>query len=511
MPQTPPAAAVVPDSTSDPSTASTAVIVLAAGAGTRMKSDLPKVLHTMCGRSMIGHALTAADAIDPGALVAVVGHQRELVGREVKAVAELLDRDIAVAVQEEQNGTGHAVESGLKALPDDFDGTVLVTAGDVPLLDGATLSELLATHRAGAGATVTVLTFTVAQPRGYGRIVREADGSLSAIVEEADATDEQRAITEVNAGVYAFDARHLRSALQDLSSDNAQGELYLTDVIEIARSRDLAVRALHVGDAALVAGVNDRVQLAALRKEMNRRIVEHWMREGVSVIDPDTTWIDVSVRLGRDATLLPGVQLYGATLIGDRAEIGPDTTLTDVTVGEDARVVRSHGERSTIGASSMIGPFAYLRPKSLIGDHAKIGTYVETKNVDIGAHSKVPHLTYVGDASIGEHTNIGASSVFVNYDGVNKTRTIVGSHVRAGSDTMFVAPLHVGDGAYTGAGTVLREDVPPGALAISGGRQRNIEGWVDANRPGSAAAKAAVKARNAARKQHNATEDGGTE
>ncbi|MCW4352010.1 bifunctional UDP-N-acetylglucosamine diphosphorylase/glucosamine-1-phosphate N-acetyltransferase GlmU [Hoyosella sp. YIM 151337] len=511
MPQTPPAAAVVPGATSASSTAATAVIVLAAGAGTRMKSDVPKVLHTLCGRSMIGHALAAASAVEPHALVAVVGHQRERVTAAVKDVAEALDRDIAVAVQEEQNGTGHAVGCGLAVLPPDFAGTVLVTAGDVPMLDGATLLHLVETHLAGDGAAVTALTFTVSQPRGYGRILRTDDGAIAAIVEEADATDEQRSITEVNAGVYAFDAQHLRAALSELSADNAQGELYLTDVIEIARNQGRIVRALHLEDSALVAGVNDRVQLAVLRKEMNRRIVEHWMREGVSVIDPDTTWIDVGVRLGRDATLLPNVQLHGSTVIGDRAEIGPDTTLADVTVGADARVIRSHGERSAVGAGAVVGPFAYLRPKSVIGDHAKIGAYVETKNADIGSFTKVPHLTYVGDATIGEHTNIGASSVFVNYDGINKTRTVVGSHVRAGSDTMFIAPVHVGDGAYTGAGTVLREDVPPGALAISGGRQRNIEGWVDAKRPGTAAAKAAVKARNAAKKKHNATEDGGTE
>lgn len=476
-----------------------------------MKSDVPKVLHSLCGRSMIGHALAAASAIHPDSLITVVGHQRERVEAEIEAVAESLQRDISVAVQDQQNGTGHAVECALTALPPDFDGTVLVTAGDVPLLDAATLADLVAAHREGAGATVTVLTFTAPQPRGYGRIIRASDGSVTAIVEEADATDEQRDITEVNSGVYAFDAAYLRAALRELSSDNAQGELYLTDVIEIAEQQGRVVRAMHIDDSALVAGVNDRVQLAALRKEMNRRIVEHWMREGVSVFDPDTTWIDVGVRVGRDATLLPNVQLHGATVIGDRAQVGPDTTLVDVEVGEDATVVRSHGERSSVGAGSHVGPFAYLRPKSLIGEYAKIGAYVETKNTDIGAHTKVPHLTYVGDATIGEHTNIGASSVFVNYDGVNKSRTVVGSHVRAGSDTMFIAPVNVGDGAYTGAGTVLREDVPPGALAISGGRQRNIEGWVDAKRPGTAAAKAAVKARNAALKQHNATEDGGTE
>jgi bifunctional UDP-N-acetylglucosamine pyrophosphorylase/glucosamine-1-phosphate N-acetyltransferase len=294
--------------------------------------------------------------------------------------------------------------------------------------------------------------------------------------------------------VYAFDAATLRSALTKLRSDNAQRELYLTDAIEIIRRDDLRVRARHVDDSALVAGVNDRVQLADLHRELNRRIVAAQQRSGVTVVDPATTWIDVDVTIGRDTVVAPGTQLLGTTRIGVRCQIGPDTTLTGVTVGDGATVIRTQGSSSTIGDGAVVGPFAYLRPGTDLGAEGKIGTFVETKNATIGAGTKVPHLTYVGDADIGENSNIGASSVFVNYDGETKRRTTIGSNVRTGSDTMFVAPVVIGDGAYTGAGTVVREDVPPGALAVSAGPQRNIEGWVQRKRPNSASADAARNA-----------------
>ncbi|MGC0362803.1 bifunctional UDP-N-acetylglucosamine pyrophosphorylase/glucosamine-1-phosphate N-acetyltransferase [Rhodococcus sp. 27YEA15] len=469
----------------------TAVIVLAAGAGTRMKSKTPKVLHTLAGRTMLGHSLHAAAALNPSHLVVVVGHDRERVTEAVVAVGEELGRSITITVQAEQKGTGHAVGCGLEGLPDDFDGTVLVTAADVPLLDGDTIADLLGRHTAEPAAAVTVLTSTATDPTGYGRILRTTDGEVNAIVEEKEATESQRSITEVNSGVYAFDHTNLRSALASLDTNNAQHEFYLTDVIKIARRAGKRVRAQHIADSYLVAGANDRVQLSNLAREKNRRILEAWMRAGVTIVDPSNTWIDCGVTLEQDVTLLPGVHLTGTTSVGEDAVIGPDTTLTDVTVGPRATVVRSHASESLIGADATVGPFAYLRPGTRLGEHGKLGAYVETKNADIGAHSKVPHLTYVGDATIGHHSNIGASSVFVNYDGVKKTRTVVGSHVRTGSDTMFIAPVRVGDGAYTGAGTVLRVDVPPGALAVSAGPQRNIEGWVAKNRPGTPAAAAA--------------------
>lgn len=458
-----------------------------------MRSATNKVLHAIAGRSMLSHALHAVATTAPQHLVVVVGKDRDQVEPAVAALADELGRGIDVAVQDQQLGTGHAVGRGLTALPADFTGTVLVTLGDVPLLDGDTLAGLLATH-SEESAAATVLTTTLADPTGYGRILRTQDGGVVGIVEQADASPSQRVITEVNAGIYAFDITALRSALSRLRSDNAQHEQYLTDVISIVRSDGLVVRAKHVDDAMLVTGVNDRVQLAALGAELNRRIVATHQRAGVTVTDPATTWIDVGVTIGRDTVVYPGTQLLGATHIGADCQIGPDTTLTDVTVGDEAMVVRTHGSQSEIGGGAAVGPFAYLRPGTVLGADGKLGAFVETKNSTIGAGTKIPHLTYVGDADIGEQSNIGASSVFVNYDGEHKNRTTIGSHVRTGSDTMFVAPVTIGDGAYTGAGTVVREDVPPGALAVSAGPQRNVEGWVARKRPGSNADKAARRA-----------------
>lgn len=473
----------------------TAVVVLAAGAGTRMRSKTPKVLHPLAGRSMLSHALHAADEIDPTHLITVVGHDRDKVGAAVAEVGKELGREIVCAVQEEQLGTGHAVQCALDSVPTDFDGDLLVTSADVPLLDGHTLAALLDEHRSYAERpAVTVLTFVPDDANGYGRIVRDADGQVAEIVEHADATPEQTKIKEVNSGVYAFDASVLRTMIGRLSTANAQHELYLTDVLRLAREAGHPVHGARLVDANKVTGVNDRVQLSQAGATLNRYILERHMRAGVTIIDPATTWVDAGVRIGRDAVLRPGTQLFGETHIGEDAEIGPDTTLTDVVVGAGASVVRSHGERAEIGDSATIGPFSYLRPGTVVGEQGKLGAFVETKNASIGAHSKVPHLTYVGDATIGEYSNIGASSVFVNYDGVNKHHTVVGSHVRTGSDTMFIAPVTVGDGAYTGAGTVLRRSVPPGALAVSGGPQRIIENWVQRYRPGTAAARAAADA-----------------
>jgi len=481
-----------------------AVLVLAAGPGTRMRSDTPKVLHTIAGRSMLAHSLHAVAKVAPRHLVVVLGHERERITPVVAELADTLGRGIAVATQDRPRGTGHAALCGLSALPEDYTGVVVVTSGDTPLLDAETLAGLISSHAGSArAAAVTVLTTTLDDPTGYGRILRTQDehtreNELTAIVEEADATPAQREIREVNTGVYAFDVAALRSALSRLNSNNAQQELYLTDVIAILRGDGHTVRAQHVDDSTLVAGVNNRVQLARLGAELNRRIVAAHQLAGVTIVDPATTWVDVDVTIGRDTVVHPGTQLLGRTAIGGRCVVGPDTTLTDMTVGDGASVVRTHGESSSIGAGATVGPFTYLRPGTLLGDDGKLGAFVETKNSTIGTGSKVPHLTYVGDADIGDYSNIGASSVFVNYDGETKRRTTIGSHVRTGSDTMFVAPVKVGDGAYTGAGTVVREDVPPGALAVSAGPQRIIEGWVQRKRPGSAAAEASRRATDSA-------------
>ena len=470
------------------------VICLAAGAGTRMKSRRAKMLHEIGGRSLIGHAVVAARGVEPYALVVVIGYDADAVGSHVTAA----DPDVLLAVQENyKGGTGEATSVGLGALPASDRGTVIVTLGDVPLLESDTLRALVAEH-ASAGNAATVLTLQVDDPTGYGRIVRDADGRVQRIVEQKDATADERAIREINSGVFAFDRGFLAEALAAIGTDNAQGERYLTDVVEIARSAGRSVSAQVLADGWQLEGVNDRVQLAQLGAELNRRTLERWMRAGVTVVDPASTWVDVTVRLAPDVTLRPGVQLHGATVVGEGAVIGPDTTLTDVVVGRDATVVRAHGIGAVVGDGANVGPYASLRPGTRLGSDGKIGTFVETKNAVIGEGAKVPHQSYVGDATIGEGTNIGAGTIFANYDGVAKHHTTVGRHCRTGSDNVFVAPVEIGDGAATGAGTVVRRNVPPGALAVSSGPQRHIEDWVGRKRPGSASDQAATQARAAA-------------
>ncbi|MCQ9136353.1 MULTISPECIES: bifunctional UDP-N-acetylglucosamine diphosphorylase/glucosamine-1-phosphate N-acetyltransferase GlmU [Streptomyces] len=467
-----------------------AVVVLAAGEGTRMKSAIPKVLHEISGRSLVGHVLAAARELDPENLVVVVGHARE------KVTAHLAEIDSAVrtAVQEEQNGTGHAVRMGLEQLGGGVDGTVVVVCGDTPLLTGATLAQLAATHGADGNA-VTVLTAEVPDATGYGRIVRdEASGAVTGIVEHKDASEAVRAIREINSGVFAFDGQLLADALKKVRTDNSQGEEYLTDVLGILREAGHRVGASVAGDHREIAGINNRVQLSEARRILNERLLTAAMLSGVTVVDPASTWVDVTVTFEQDAVVHPGTQLHGSTHLGEGAEVGPNCRLTDTEVGAGARVDNTVSYSARIGAGASVGPFAYLRPGTRLGAKGKIGTYVETKNASIGEGTKIPHLSYVGDATIGEYSNIGAASVFVNYDGQDKHHTTVGSHCRTGSDNMFVAPVTVGDGAYTAAGSVITKDVPPGSLAVARGQQRNIEGWVARKRPGSAAAKAAEAA-----------------
>ena len=469
-----------------------AVVVLAAGSGTRMKSKTMKVLHPVCGRSMIGHVVTAALAVEPAHLVAVVGNGRDQVGPHVQELAP----GALLAVQETQDGTGHAVRVGLDALRDaagTTDGTVVVMAGDTPLLRGETIAALVADHDA-AGRAITILTGEVADPFGYGRVIRDGAGAVTAIVEEKDADETQAAVREINSGVFAFDGSFLGDALGRITNDNAKGEYYLTDVVGIAHADRRPVGAYRIDDVMQTEGANDRAQLAALGAELNRRILDGWMRDGVTVVDPATTWVDADVVLSPDVTILPGVQLQGATVVAEDAVIGPDCTLKDTEVGAGAKVVRTHAELAVIGAGASVGPFAYLRPGTLLGADGKIGTFVETKNAQIADGAKVPHLSYVGDAEIGEGTNIGAGTIFANYDGVDKHRTTVGRHAKTGANNTFVAPVDIGDGAVTGGGTVVRRAVPPGALAVSTGPQRNIDGWVVSRRPGSRAAEAATEA-----------------
>ncbi len=466
-----------------------AVIVLAAGEGTRMKSRRPKVLHTIGGRSLVGHAIAAARGTAPEHLAVVVRHGRALVAEHVAQ----LDPDVVIADQDEVRGTGRAVECGLAALPGDLDGTVLVTYGDVPLLTSQTLLGLLEAH-AESGSAVTVITATLPDPTGYGRVLRDEDGRVAGIVEQKDATPQQRAITEVNSGLYAFDLAVLRSALAEVGTDNVQGEKYLTDVLAIARSRGLAVSAHLVDDLWQTEGVNDKVQLARLGAELNRRIVEQAMREGAIVVDPATTWLDADVTVGQDTVIHPHTQIHGASTIGADCTIGPDTTLVDVEVGDGASVVRTQAQLAVVGPGATVGPFSFLRPGTELGADGKIGGFVETKNAVIGAGAKVPHLTYAGDVTIGEGANIGAGTIFANYDGVTKTHTTVGAHSFVGSSSVIVAPVTIADGAYVAAGSGITQDVGPGELGVARARQRNVAGWVARRRPGTRAAAAAAAA-----------------
>ncbi|WP_028652950.1 bifunctional UDP-N-acetylglucosamine diphosphorylase/glucosamine-1-phosphate N-acetyltransferase GlmU [Nocardioides halotolerans] len=468
------------------------VIVLAAGGGTRMKSKTMKVLHPVAGRTMVGHVLATVQQVRPRRIVAVVGHQRDQVGPHIQELVP----DVLLAVQEEQRGTGHAVRVAMEAVlaaGEQPEGTVLVAYADTPLLEADALRRFAEEHEAAQRA-VSILSGVVADPHGYGRVVRNADGEVEAIVEEKDATEEQRAVREINSGILAFDAAFLREVLPRLSDDNAKGELYLTDTVHLAREAGLHVGAHAIDDVEQTEGVNDRAQLARTGRVMNERILARWMDAGVTVMDPATTWVDADVVLNPDVTLLPGVQLLGATLVAEDAVIGPDCTLKDCEIGEGARVTRTHGELAVIGPGAKVGPFAYLRPGTTLGADGKIGTFVETKNAVIGPGAKVPHLSYVGDAEIGEGSNIGAGTIFANYDGVAKSRTTVGRHAKTGANNTFVAPVEIGDGAGTAGGTVVRRDVPPGALAVSGGPQRNLARWALSKRAGTSQAEAAAAA-----------------
>jgi len=470
-----------------------AVVVLAAGAGSRMRSQKPKIMHELAGIPLLGHALATATAKDLGAqhVVSVVRHERETISQYINAFYPTA----IVADQDDVPGTGRAVECGIAELPADFNGSIVVTSGDVPLLDVTTIRDLIESHQSG-GFDVTVLSANFPNPAGYGRIVRDEVGSFVGIVEDRDATSMELEITEVNAGVYVFEANHLREVLSQIGRENSQHEKYLTDAIALVRTSGGSVQALSVADNWLIAGVNDRVQLGEVSRELNNRLCAAWQRAGVTIIDPTNTWLDVTVSLAEDVTIYPGTILKGFTKVGRGSTIGPEVQMTDSEVGEDSTVVKSHITTSKIGNGASVGPFAFLRPGTDLGDQGKIGTFVETKNAKIGAGSKVPHLSYVGDATIGVQSNIGAGTIFANYDGVKKHSSVIGSHVRTGSHNTFVAPITIGDGAYTAAGTTVRKNVDSGDLAMNVTPQRNIADWVLTNRPGTAAAEAAEQAKN---------------
>lgn len=454
------------------STRALVCVVLAAGSGTRMVSATPKVMHELAGRPLLGHVMATATSLDSSGVYVVLRHQKDV-------LAGYLGKHYPQAViveQDEVNGTGRAVEAAVDKLPADFVGDVLVVSGDVPLLDNQTLTTLVQSHRANK-ASATVLTALLPEPAGYGRIVRSKDGQVAKIVEHLDATEAELEINEINSGVYVFDVAHLRQALSHLQSHNAQGERYLTDVAALMVEDGHPVAAEIVADNWLVHGINDRAQLSELARELNSRICRAWQLSGVTILDPDSTWIDVQVSIGVDAVIHPATTLRGTTKVGPLAEIGPAVVIEDSLVQEGAKV----------------GPFSYLRAGTDLGPGGKIGSFVETKNAKIGRGTKVPHLSYVGDAEIGEESNIGAGTIFANYDGVEKHSTKIGSHVRTGSHNVFVAPITIGDGAYTAAGTVVRKNVAPGELGMNIAPQRSIADWVIQKRPGTKSAEAASK------------------
>jgi bifunctional UDP-N-acetylglucosamine pyrophosphorylase / glucosamine-1-phosphate N-acetyltransferase len=446
-------------------------VILAAGEGTRMRSSLPKVLHPLCGRPLIEWPVAAAREAGAGKIVVVDGPKRRLDGH--------LPEDVLVSIQERPLGTGDAVAAAAEHMG--AGETVIVTYGDVPLITGETLRALAAAHEA-SGAAATMATMELDDPARYGRVLRGADGSVEGVVETkapGDATEAQLAIREVNTGVYAFEGAALAAALEQLEPANAQGELYLPDVLPLMRAAGRTIEAHVVTDATLTVGVNDRVDLARARELAQARILEAHMRAGVTIVDPRSTSIDAGVQIGQDTVVEPGCVLRGATVIGADCVIGPFTTTQDATVGDGVTVLRSHLVGASVEARATIGPFAYLRPGTVLREGAKAGTFVEIKNSDVGAGTKVPHLSYIGDADIGEGSNIGAGNITANYDGQSKHRTTIGSRVKTSVDTMFVAPVTVGDDVYTGAGSVITDDVPDGALGIARARQTNIEGYAE--------------------------------
>ncbi len=465
-----------------------AAIVLAAGAGTRMRSARPKVLHSIAGKPLLWHAVSALAALSPEHLVAVIGHGRVQV-EEFLAGADDLPT-VVTAIQDRQLGTGHATGCALAALSSQVSGTVLVSYGDVPLLRTETLAALAAGHVA-AGNAITVLTATVSNPTGYGRILRDAYGELASIVEQRDADEAVRGITEINSGVYAFDGAVLADVLPRIGSGNDQGEQYLTDVVGLAKAEGGRVGTVRADDPVETEGVNDRVQLARLARVLNDRIVRRQQLAGVTIHDPATTWIHADVTIGEDTEIWPGTHLEAGTTIGSGTSVGPDTTLSACSVGDAATVLRSHCQGARIGDRATVGPYSYLRPGAVLGEEAHVGAHVEIKKSTIGAGAKIPHLSYIGDATIGAGTNIGAGVITANYDGLGKFPTTVGENAFVGTNSTLVAPVDVADGAYIAAGSTVTDQVPAGALGVARGRQHTSAGWVLRRRAGTAADRSA--------------------
>jgi len=448
-----------------------AALILAAGKGTRMKSGLVKVLHELAGRPMLGWPLAAAREAGAAQIVVVAGHQAD-------QVQQLFSQDagIRIALQEEQLGTGHAVSCALPQL-DGLTGSVLILCGDTPLLTGTTLQRLAAEHT-GSGAAVTVLTARLDRPFGYGRIVRDSEGRVRRIVEQKDASPEEQAIDEVNSGIYCMDLAFLRAHIGRLGSENAQNEYYLTDLVGIAVAEHAGCSAVVADDPDEIMGVNDRVQLAYAAKIVRQRINLQLMLSGVTLVDPDQTYIDAGVRVGNDTIIWPGCVLRGTTTIGSRCELESNVLVTDCTIGDRVHLkAGSVLSESQVSEDVAIGPMAHLRPGTVLQAQVKIGNFVETKKVVMGVGSKASHLTYLGDAEIGSEVNIGCGTITCNYDGKRKHKTVIGNGVFVGSDVQLVAPVTVGANALIAAGTTVTQDVPPDSLAIARTPQVNKDGW----------------------------------
>jgi bifunctional UDP-N-acetylglucosamine pyrophosphorylase / glucosamine-1-phosphate N-acetyltransferase len=455
------------------------VVILAAGEGTRMRSETPKLLHPICGRPMVAWPVAAANEAGAAKVVVV-----ESPGRELEPV---LDGKVEFAVQEQPRGTADAVQSAAAQI--DGAGTVVVLNGDHPLIGAGTIQELVEAHER-SGAAATIATAVLDDPTGYGRVVRAPDGTVERVVETkapGDATELELRIREINTGIFAFDASELLSALERVGADNAHGERYLPDVLPILRGEERTVEAFEIHDAGAMIGINDRVALARAQAAAQRAIHERHMLAGVTITNPEATVIDVDVEIAQDAVIAPFTSLHGATSIGTGSAIGPGSTLIDTQVGAQSKVIQSYCTGAEIGNRVSVGPFAYLRPGTVLRDGSKAGTFVEIKNSDIGAGSKVPHLSYIGDADVGEGSNLGAATITANYDGYRKHRTTIGDRVKTSVDTTFVAPVSVGDDAYTAAGSVITKDVPPGALGVARERQQNIEGYADRRKEREAA------------------------
>lgn len=448
-------------------------VILAAGKGTRMRSKLPKVLHKVGGKSMLQHVIDAADIAGASEKIVIVGHEAEL-------VEAMVGEQGKIALQAEQLGTGHAVMQTKEALAG-FTGTAMILCGDTPLLDGEELKKFYEAHLA-SGAAATVLTAVMEDPFGYGRIVRDTDGNVQGIVEQKDATEEQKLIKEINTGIYCIECPLMFEVLATLTCDNAQGEYYLTDVLSKLNAAGKKVGGVITEDSDMVMGINSRKQLAEAESVMRQRILDRLMDQGVTIMDPASTFIESSVKIGQDTVIYPFTWLEGTTEIGEDCEIGPNVRLTNVKVGDKNHLQFVYGHDCTVGSEVTAGPYVHLRPDTVISDKVKIGNFVEVKNSNIGVGTKLPHLTYIGDSDIGSGVNMGCGCITVNYDGKKKYRTVIEDHAFVGCNTNLVAPVTVKAGSYVGAGSTITKEVPENSLAIARAKQKNIEGWAEKNR-----------------------------